>query len=162
MCGSTRFGRFSAHHQKPTTALGASGFTVGAWRLKSCWSRPVRCWATHKRQVINLWNFCILLVNLFESYDNARTCERQIFQYIFLFPSIILLLPPYNFQYDIIQSGREVTVHHVRFSQSTSVALRGGALLNRSRDEAITWDMVCPVCCLSCTHTTWAEEMAWP
>jgi hypothetical protein len=34
-----------------------------------------------------------------------------------------------------------------------SVALRGGALLNRSRNAAITWDMVCPVCCLSCTHT---------
>jgi hypothetical protein len=25
------------------------------------------CWATHKRQVINLWNCCILLVDLFES-----------------------------------------------------------------------------------------------
>jgi len=24
------------------------------------------CWATHKRQVINLWNSCIWLVNLFE------------------------------------------------------------------------------------------------
>jgi hypothetical protein len=24
------------------------------------------CWATQKRQVINLWNCCILLVNLFE------------------------------------------------------------------------------------------------
>ena len=39
------------------------------------------------------------------------------------------------------------------FSQSSSVALRGGALLNRSRNAAITWDMVCPMCCLSCTHT---------
>jgi hypothetical protein len=27
------FGRLSAHHQERTTALGASGFTVGAWRL---------------------------------------------------------------------------------------------------------------------------------
>ena len=42
---------------------------------------------------------------------------------------------------------------NTRFSQSSSVALRGGALLNRSRNAAITWDMVCPVCCLSCTHT---------
>jgi hypothetical protein len=33
--------------------------------------------ATHKRQVINLWNYCILLVDLFESYDDPRTCERQ-------------------------------------------------------------------------------------
>jgi len=36
------------------------------------------CWATHNRQVINLSNCCILLVDLFESYDDARTCERQI------------------------------------------------------------------------------------
>jgi len=42
---------------------------------------------------------------------------------------------------------------NARFSQSSSVALRGGALLNCSRNAAITWDMVCPVCCLSCTHT---------
>ena len=36
------------------------------------------CWATHKRQVINLWNCCILLVDLFESYDDAQTTERKI------------------------------------------------------------------------------------
>ena len=30
---------------------------------------PETCWATHKRQVINLWNCRILLVNLFESKD---------------------------------------------------------------------------------------------
>jgi len=30
MCGSTCFGRLSAHHQERTTALGASGFTVGS------------------------------------------------------------------------------------------------------------------------------------
>jgi hypothetical protein len=41
---------------------------------------PETRWATHKRQVINLWNCCILLVNLFESYDNARTYERQIYK----------------------------------------------------------------------------------
>jgi hypothetical protein len=40
---------------------------------------PETCWATHKRQVVNLWNCCILLVNLFESYDDdARTYEHQI------------------------------------------------------------------------------------
>jgi len=38
---------------------------------------PETCWATHKCQVINLWNCCILLDDLFESYDDARTCERQ-------------------------------------------------------------------------------------
>jgi len=31
MCGSACFGRFLAHHQEFTTALAASGFTVGAW-----------------------------------------------------------------------------------------------------------------------------------
>jgi hypothetical protein len=38
MCGSTCFGRLSAHHREPTTALGASGFTVGRKRLGRCWS----------------------------------------------------------------------------------------------------------------------------
>ena len=38
---------------------------------------PETCWATHKHQVINLWNYCILLVELFESYDDARTYKRQ-------------------------------------------------------------------------------------
>jgi hypothetical protein len=38
MCGSTCFGRLSAHHQQHTTALGASGFSVGAWRLGCCCS----------------------------------------------------------------------------------------------------------------------------
>jgi len=42
---------------------------------------------------------------------------------------------------------------NARFSQSRSVALRGGALLNRSRKAANTRDMVCPVYCLSCTLT---------
>jgi hypothetical protein len=37
MCGSTCFGRLSAHHQERKTALVASGFTVGAWRLDHCW-----------------------------------------------------------------------------------------------------------------------------
>jgi hypothetical protein len=38
---------------------------------------PETCWATHKRQVINLWNCCIQLVNVFELYDDARTCRQQ-------------------------------------------------------------------------------------
>jgi hypothetical protein len=36
---------------------------------------PKTCWATHKRQVINLWNCCILLVDLFELYE-LRTSNR--------------------------------------------------------------------------------------
>ena len=42
---------------------------------------------------------------------------------------------------------------NARFSQSSSVAVRVGALLNHSWNAAITWDMVCSMCCLSCTHT---------
>jgi len=38
MYGSTCFGRLSALHQEHTTALGASGFTVGEKRLERCWS----------------------------------------------------------------------------------------------------------------------------
>jgi hypothetical protein len=38
---------------------------------------PETYWTKHKRQVINLWNCCIWLVNLFELYDDARTCQRQ-------------------------------------------------------------------------------------
>ena len=38
MCGSTCFGRLPAHHQEHTTALGASGFTVGEKRLERFWS----------------------------------------------------------------------------------------------------------------------------
>jgi hypothetical protein len=51
------------------------------------------------------------------------------------------------------RSHRTPTNTNVCFSQFSSVTLRGGALLNCSRNAAITWDMVCPVCCLSCTHT---------
>jgi len=43
---------------------------------------------------------------------------------------------------------------NTHFSQFSSVALCGGALSNHSRNAAITWDMVCPVCCLSCTPNT--------
>jgi hypothetical protein len=42
---------------------------------------------------------------------------------------------------------------NARFSQSSSVAVHGGALLNHSRNAAITQHMVCPLCCLSHTHT---------
>jgi len=31
MCGSTCFGRLSAHQQEHRTALATSGFTVGEW-----------------------------------------------------------------------------------------------------------------------------------
>jgi hypothetical protein len=41
------------------------------------WERPKDCWAVHKRQVINLRNCCIYLVDLFELYDDARTCKLR-------------------------------------------------------------------------------------
>jgi hypothetical protein len=56
---------------------------------------PETCWVTHKREVINLWNCCILLVELFESYDDARTCEGQIrFSCLKVAINISLLVPP--------------------------------------------------------------------
>ena len=42
------------------------------------WAAHETCSATQKRQVINLWNCCISLVDLFVSYDDSRTCESQI------------------------------------------------------------------------------------
>ena len=56
---------------------------------------PETCRATHKRQVINLGNSWILLVNLFESYDDARTYEHQTYLKEFtcsIILSIIVLL----------------------------------------------------------------------
>jgi len=51
--------------------------------------------------------------------------------------------------------GQPLTLQRANapFSQSSRVALHGGALLKHSQNTAITWDLVCPVCCLSCTHT---------
>jgi len=46
MCGSTCFGRLSAYHQERTTALGASGFTIGEWRLERGWSTMTNNTAT--------------------------------------------------------------------------------------------------------------------
>jgi len=38
MCGTTCFGRLSAHHQEHTTALGASGFMLErrSWSVVGC------------------------------------------------------------------------------------------------------------------------------
>jgi hypothetical protein len=52
VCCSTCFGRLHTHHQELTTALTASGFTLELGG--------------------SIW-----LVNLFELYDDARTCQRQ-------------------------------------------------------------------------------------
>jgi len=73
---------------RPTTfqPLPSNGKTRGFWYscmlLMMGGETPETCWATHKRQVKNLWYCCILLVDLFESYDNARTWERQMYKVI--------------------------------------------------------------------------------
>ena len=38
LCVAQHVWGVSAHHQEHTTALGASGFTVGVWWLERCWS----------------------------------------------------------------------------------------------------------------------------
>jgi len=112
MYGSTCFGRLFSQDQERTTALEAFDFTVEAWRLElkpplsngktrgsecSCMllmikgEAPEPCWAAHKRQVINLRNCCIWLVNLLESYDDARTCERQMYLQHLVFVRPLLL-----------------------------------------------------------------------
>ena len=63
-----------SNHHTPTVKPEAPSAVVCSW----WWAEtPQTCWATHKHQVINLWNCCIFLVDLFELYDDARTCERQ-------------------------------------------------------------------------------------
>jgi hypothetical protein len=54
---------------------------------------PETGWATHKRQVRNLWNGCIKLVNLFEVYDVARTCKLQKVAWLF---TPFLVTTPYE------------------------------------------------------------------
>jgi len=107
MCGSTCFRRLPARHQEHTTALAAAVLLVVVWQVNlsdhdqqhcNCHSpmvkpeaasaavcswwwvgrRPKHVEPTHKHQVINLWNCCTLLVDLFESYNDARTRECQI------------------------------------------------------------------------------------
>jgi len=54
MCGSTCFGRLSVHYQDRTTVVEASGFILGAWRLKrGCWSVVGRGLADHDQQRSN-------------------------------------------------------------------------------------------------------------
>jgi hypothetical protein len=77
-------------------------FYLGTWWYQRCWSWSGRFWPAkvknavvsswcwvwrrpkhverNKRQVINLRNCCIWLVNLFELYDDAWTCQHQFVQ----------------------------------------------------------------------------------
>jgi len=45
---------------------------------------PKTCWATHKRQVINLWKCCIWLVNLFELLTEMLKSKKDEGKEIFL------------------------------------------------------------------------------
>jgi hypothetical protein len=54
---------------------------VGAWRLERGGWSVVGCGLARPRPTmsrINLRKVCILFVDLFESYDKPRTCERPI------------------------------------------------------------------------------------
>jgi hypothetical protein len=71
-------------HQQPLVLPPvANGKTRGCWcscmLLMMDEKVPETCWVVHKRQVINLWNCFILLVDLFESCYDARTCGRHIY-----------------------------------------------------------------------------------
>jgi hypothetical protein len=65
-------GRLQPARPQPTTLqpLLSNGKTRGSYcscmLLMMGGETPETCWATHKRQVINLWNCCISLVELFE------------------------------------------------------------------------------------------------
>jgi hypothetical protein len=63
------------YRHAPTVKPEASNAILSSWWRGE--KAPETCWFTHKRQLINLWNCCILLVDLFESYDNARFYEHQ-------------------------------------------------------------------------------------
>jgi hypothetical protein len=49
--------------QPPLSNGKTRGSSCGCMLLMMGGMMPKTCWATHKRQVINLWNCCILLVN---------------------------------------------------------------------------------------------------
>jgi hypothetical protein len=52
--------------QPPLSNAKTRGCYCGCMLLMMGGKAPETCWTTHKRQVINLWNCCILLVDLFE------------------------------------------------------------------------------------------------
>ena len=59
------------YHHAPTVKPEAATAIVELLMTGVRTSDP--CWAVHKRQVINLRNCCIWLVDLLELYDDART-----------------------------------------------------------------------------------------
>jgi hypothetical protein len=86
--GGSVFGRGLAGYQpRPTAQLPprSNGKARGCWcscvLLMMGVEAPEACWATRGRQVMNFWSCCVWLVNLFESYDDARTCECQMYSF---------------------------------------------------------------------------------
>jgi len=116
MCGSTCFGRPHAHHQELNncSAVGRGRYGRPDHDQQHCYNHaptvkpeaatavvellmmdvrtPETCSATHKRQVINLRDFCIWLVDLFELTRYLTRlclllpCSRLLSWVIFVFP----------------------------------------------------------------------------
>jgi len=61
------------YHHVPTVKPEAATAVVELLMMGA--RTPETRWAVHKCQVINLRNCCIWLVDLFEMYDDARTCK---------------------------------------------------------------------------------------
>jgi len=70
MCRPTCFGRLHAHHQELTTALTTSGFTLECGG-SSVVGRGLAGQITTNNAATTT------SVNLFELYDDARTCQRK-------------------------------------------------------------------------------------
>jgi len=96
------------------------------------------CWATHKRQVINLWNCCILLVELFE-YIIVFFCTvhcNMIIQYkptkytlsnwILIIVNFLCLLHVSNSRVHLQEDGCVCSYGMVRFTCISISSLVGG------------------------------------
>jgi hypothetical protein len=55
MCGLTCFGRLYAHHQELTTALAASGFTVGALAVNAATTNAPTVKPEAANAVVSSW-----------------------------------------------------------------------------------------------------------
>ena len=65
------------YHHAPTVKPEAA--TADVELLMMGVRTPETCWAVHERQVMNLRNCCIWLVDLFEMYDDARIAKFKLY-----------------------------------------------------------------------------------
>ena len=86
--------RQHCYHHAPTAKPEA--FTAVVELLMMVVRTPETCWAVYKRQVINLRNCCIWLVDLFEMYDDTRTCKLSLYRHISFSSSRTQLTIQYN------------------------------------------------------------------